>query len=195
VFRFVPASTIDLQRALDRAGGDRPTYDDPGATRKEPLPEGFRHDHHERRLGDGLVFERAREGLSRWVAHAGAGVRVFPGTTVADGDTVLVLLGFGPVQVIAPCRIVYVIDEQDRFGFAYGTLPGHPESGEESFVVERDPEGTTVFRITAFSRPATPMTRMGAPVARRVQLRVTRRYLEALARSVAPSSPGPSDSA
>jgi uncharacterized protein (UPF0548 family) len=194
VFRFVPASRIDLQRALDRAGGAQPSYDDLGATRREALPRGFRHDHHERRLGDWLVFERAREGLSRWVAHAGAGARVFPGTTVADGDTVLVLLGFGPIQVIAPCRVVYVIDEQDRFGFAYGTLPGHPESGEESFVVNRDPDGTTVFRITAFSRPATLMTHMGAPLARRVQLRVTRRYLEALVRYVAPSPPRQSDS-
>jgi hypothetical protein len=33
-----------------------------------------------------------------------------------------------PVGFIdAVCRVVAVIDEPDRFGFAYGTLPDHPE--------------------------------------------------------------------
>jgi uncharacterized protein (UPF0548 family) len=189
VFRVGPASTIDLERILERASGEQPTYDELGATRGDALPRGFRHDHHELRVGGSSAFERAKEGLSRWEAHAGAGARVFPGTTVADGDTVLVLLGSGPLQVIAPCRVVYVIDERERFGLAYGTLPGHPESGEESFVVQRNADGSTVFRITAFSRPATMVTRLGAPLTRSVQLRVTRRYLEALARYVARSSP------
>ena len=40
----------------------------------------------------------------------------------------------------APCRVVYVIDEPDIRGFAYGTLPGHPESGEERFVGAPRPE-------------------------------------------------------
>ena len=35
-----------------------------------------------------------------------------------------------------PARVVYVIDEPLRKGFAYGTLPGHPETGEEAFIVE-----------------------------------------------------------
>jgi uncharacterized protein (UPF0548 family) len=94
------------------------------------------------------------------------------------------MVGFGPAQIIAPCRIVYVIDEPDRFGFGYGTLPGHPECGEESFVVERDGD-ITVFRIMSFSRPAGTVARLGAPVARRIQLRFIDRYLDALARYVA----------
>ena len=39
------------------------------------------------------------------------------------------------------CRIVYVVDESgpiSKFGFAYGTLPGHVESGEERFLIEWD---------------------------------------------------------
>jgi uncharacterized protein (UPF0548 family) len=40
-----------------------------------------------------------------------------------------VLAHLGPIRV--PCRVVYVLDEPERRGFAYGTLPGHPESGEE----------------------------------------------------------------
>ncbi len=72
----------------------------------------------------------------RWGMLRGAGVRVEASTEVAAvGSEVLV--GFGPLR--APCRVVYVIDEPDRRGFAYGTLPGHPESGEELFAVRYDP--------------------------------------------------------
>jgi len=184
VIRFSPTTPEELERFLDRARGGQPTYAAIGATRTPDLPAGFRHDHHELTLGDSLVFERAKDGLSRWKAHAGAGVRVFPGDPVVPGDTVLVLIGFGPLSVIAPCRIVYVVDEPDRFGLGYGTLRGHPESSEESFVVERHSNGSVVFRITAFSRPAQTVARLGAPLSRRLQLRVTRRYLEALARFV-----------
>jgi uncharacterized protein (UPF0548 family) len=53
---------------------------------------------------------------------------------------VLILsLGVAAIRLRAPCRIVYVIDEPDRRGFAYGTLPGHPERGEEAFIISRRP--------------------------------------------------------
>lgn len=92
----------------------------------------------------------------------------------------LVIIGFGPMQVIAPCRIVYLLDEPDRFGFAYGTLPGHPELGEESFMVDRQGD-ETFFRIVAFSRPAEWLTRLGAPISRRVRRHFTRSCLQTLA--------------
>ena len=72
----------------------------------------------------------------RWGMLRGAGVRVEATTEVAAvGSEVIVHLG--PVR--APCRVVYVVDEPDRRGFAYGTLPGHAESGEELFMVRFDP--------------------------------------------------------
>jgi uncharacterized protein (UPF0548 family) len=89
----------------------------------------------------------------------------------------------GPAQVAAPCRIVAVFKEPDAFGFAYGTLPGHPERGEESFVVER--RGTsTYFAIRAFSKPIDPLARLSGPLGRAVQRSVTRRYITALRRFV-----------
>lgn len=78
------------------------------------------------------------------------------------------------------CRIVYVVDEPGAFGFAYGTLPAHPEQGEEAFVVRRDAGGAVTFAITAFSRPRHPLARIGGPVSRQVQVATTRRYLRAL---------------
>ena len=180
MFRFAPFWRKDLDRALERARAAQPTYQELGGTRNAQLPDGFHHDRRELRLGDASVFERAREGLSKWQAHVLAGAEVYPGNSLGEGETVLVLPGFGPLQVIAPCRIVYVTDEVDRFGLGYGTLPGHPECGEESFIVHRDGHAT-IFRITAFSRPSGIVTRVGAPVARRVQLRFTDRYLQGLA--------------
>jgi len=83
--------------------------------------------------------------------------------------------------VLAPGRVVYVVDEPDRRGFAYGTLPGHAESGEELFLVRYDPATEDVFAdVTAFSRHATWWSRLGSPVTSLVQRIVTTRYLKAL---------------
>jgi uncharacterized protein (UPF0548 family) len=89
-------------------------------------------------------------------------------------------LGFGPIGASIPCRVVYLIEEPDRHGFAYGTLPGHPEAGEELFLLERGDDGSASFTIRAFSRPATVLTRLGGPVARAVQRAMTGRYLRAI---------------
>ncbi len=82
--------------------------------------------------------------------------------------------------VLAVCRVVVVIDEPDRFGFAYGTLPGHPEQGEESFIVTRRSDGAVTFDIVAVSRLRHVLARACPPVARRLQRAATGRYLEAM---------------
>ena len=90
-----------------------------------------------------------------------------------------VIVHLGPVR--APCRVVYVVDEPDRRGFAYGTLPGHAESGEERFVVRYDPATDEVCaEVEAFSRHATWWSKLGSPVTSVIQQVVTDRYLRAL---------------
>ena len=51
-------------------------------------------------------------------------------------------------------------------GFAYGTLPGHPENGEEAFVVSMSPDQVVRFEIQAFSRPGGPLVRLVGPIGR-----------------------------
>jgi hypothetical protein len=81
--------------------------------------------------------------------------------------------------VTATCRVVEVVDEPDRFGFAYGTLPHHPEAGEESFVVIRDPATDQVrLEITAYSRPTARLAKLGGPVGRAFQRFMASRYLD-----------------
>jgi uncharacterized protein (UPF0548 family) len=154
------------------------TYAEVGAT-AGPLPAGYHHVQESAVIGHGRRrFEEAAEAGMRWGMLRGAGLRVETTTDVAKvGSDVIVHLG--PVR--APCRVVYVVDEPDRRGFAYGTLPGHAESGEELFLVRYDPATDEVrAEVTAFSRHATWWSRLAGPVTALLQKVVTRRYLSAL---------------
>ena len=154
------------------------TYSEVGAT-AATLPAGYHHVQKSAVIGRGRQrFEDAAGAGMRWGMLRGAGIKVVATTEVAAvGSEVIVHLG--PVQ--APCRVVYVVDEPDRRGFAYGTLPGHAESGEELFLVRYDPATEYVFAdVTAFSRHATWWSRLGSPVTSLVQSVVTTRYLKAL---------------
>jgi uncharacterized protein (UPF0548 family) len=80
----------------------------------------------------------------------------------------------------APCRVVYTIEETNRRGFAYGTLPGHPESGEEAFLIEHKPNDDIWLSIRAFSRPARLLPHLGGPLTRKIRDHITDRYITAL---------------
>lgn len=155
------------------------TYPEVGATAAGQLPAGYGHLQLETQIGTGRQrFEQAADAVMRWGMQRGAGLRVRASSEVAEVATVvLVKMGFLP----APCRVVYVIDEPDIRGFAYGTLPGHPESGEERFVVRHDPTTSAVFaEVSAFSRPATWWSRAGGPLVSLAQRVIARRYLRAV---------------
>ena len=156
------------------------SYPEVGATATE-LPVGYQHLHASRDVGSGReLFEQCAETVMAWGVQRGAGLTVTPGVRVRVGAENILGLRLGPLRTCAPCRVVYVVDEPDQRGFAYGTLPGHPERGEESFIVSLDEDGTVRFDVTAFSRPARWFARLGGPVTGFIQRRVTRRYLEAV---------------
>lgn len=184
MFRIGRVSNAELLAIAESRSASEVTYSPTGGTLTGSLPSGYHHDRYETALGDGpKTFERACEGLRSWQAHLGAGLAVEPRNAPSVGSTVVAAIQMGPITAIAPCRIVAVIDEPHRFGFAYGTLPGHPESGEEAFIIDNNDQGV-VFQIVAFSRPAAAMARLGAPVSRRIQAATTRRYLDGLAQWV-----------
>jgi uncharacterized protein (UPF0548 family) len=79
--------------------------------------------------------------------------------------------------------VVWAHTEGDERGFAYGTLPGHPESGEECFLVRLTPTGTVVYEIRVFFRLASPLARLGGPVSLLVQRVATDRYVSAIRRA------------
>lgn len=155
------------------------TYPEVGATASGRLPPGYDHIGFVTRIGLGqLRFERAADAVMHWGMQRGAGLRVRASSEVVIVDAV-VLVGIGFLR--APCRVVYVIDEPGLRGFAYGTLPGHPESGEERFVVRHDPVTAAVYaEVSAFSRPATWWTRTGGPLVPLVQRAIAKRYVRAV---------------
>jgi len=158
------------------------TYPEVGASAGAELPAGYVHDRESADLGPFTeeAFDRAAVALRSWQAQTGAGLIVFPGDPVMDGETFALVISL-PVAgyVMAAGRAVFVHDEPDRRGFGYGTLPGHPEQGEEAFVIARR-DDRIVFEITAFSRPRHPLARLGKPVSRLLQRQTTRRYLAAM---------------
>lgn len=114
--------------------------------------------------------------------HRAAGLRVRPDSVAADVG-VRVLLRIGPVR--APCQVVWRKEEETSAGFAYGTLVGHPECGEEAFLVEQRPDGVVVFTVWAFSRPAAWYLRAVGPLGRWVQRVAAGHYGRSLRRCVA----------
>ena len=184
MLRFGRPSADELGRVLAEQSSAEVTYAEVGATRPgSSLPPGYQHDRYTRALGSGSeVFAAACSGLRDWACHEGAGLMRVPSRPeLREGVTLVQALPVGPAYVPAACRIVWVLDEPDRFGFAYGTLPEHPESGEEAFVVVRDPtDGTVRLDIVVFSRARHPLARLGWFVGRQIQLRVTNRFLDGL---------------
>ena len=154
------------------------TYPDVGAT-AQSLPAGYDHYRESAEIGEGRDrFEAAAEAVMGWAMQRGTGLGVTASCPRAEPGATVVI-GRGPLR--APCRVVYVVDESDRRGFAYGTLPGHPESGEELFIVRFDPATAAVHaEVTAFSRPGTWWSKAAAPLTRVFARLMIKRYLRAV---------------
>ncbi|GAB3805224.1 hypothetical protein GCM10028798_26690 [Humibacter antri] len=99
---------------------------------------------------------------------------------IANGMTAVLRLPFGPFHVNAPVRVVYVIEEEHRVGFGYGTMHGHPLSGEESFVLEQREDDSVWLTMRSFSRAAGGVRKMIAPAVLVSQTQLAKRYLRAL---------------
>jgi uncharacterized protein (UPF0548 family) len=180
VFSLSPPSPRELARVAAAQADRELTYAEHGATRG-PMPAGYRHDQWDTDLGafDEATFDRLGAALCRWQAQQGAGLTVYPAEPVRPGLTIAFSFRLARAYVTAAARVVYVTSEPDKRGFAYGTLPEHPEQGEEAFHVIRD-GSRVIFRVTAFSRPRHPLARVGAPVTRLIQLRMTEAYARAM---------------
>ncbi|WP_448625239.1 DUF1990 family protein [Geodermatophilus sp. URMC 64] len=167
---------------LDRLAAAPFTYAEVGATREGPLPPGYAHAERTAVVGEGrAAFDRAVAAVFDWRMQRGAGLRVRASGSPREAGTVVVLTaGFRRLGYDIPCRVVWARTDGDEQGFGYGTLPGHPESGEEAFVVTLRPDGAVVFTTRVFSRLASPLARLGGPVSRAVQAAALDRYVAAV---------------
>ncbi|HVW00648.1 MAG TPA: DUF1990 domain-containing protein, partial [Planctomycetaceae bacterium] len=162
------------------------SYPDVGATATAP-PSGW--DIHQTRVSLGYgpaVFAAACEALRCWTQFDLGWIRAADrAAPLAPGEAVAVVARTCGLWSINTCRIVYVVDEPRRFGFAYGTLPSHVARGEERFLVELGAADEVTFEILAFSRPSHWLTRVGRPVMRLIQRQFARAAGEAMRRAMA----------
>ena len=161
---------VNNQRALPF------TYDEVGATNTTPPTTGYNVDHNRVQIGNGeAVYMRGVEALKNWRHFDLGWVTIVPrGIAIQVGATVAVKArAFGTWSLNAS-KVVYTIDENRRFGFAYGTLPDHVECGEERFLIEWLPDNSVWYDILAFSRPKHPLVRLSKPLARLLQKQFAR---------------------
>lgn len=177
---------------LAAASADLPfSYEAVGGTRGGG-PPGFRVDRHVDVVGRGQAdFDRLVAAMHRWTMFDLSWVELLdPSAPIAPGQVAAFAshqLGLWMVNI---CRVVYVIDERDgpiwRFGFAYGTLPGHAVAGEELFLATWDTATDEVrFAIDKFSRARHPLVRLAGPIGRAIQDRFSVEAIARMARAVA----------
>ena len=175
---------MGILRVLDPADLDGVpfTYAEVGATRQPTMPAGYDHVERSVVVGTGTAaFERAAAAVFDWRAQRSLGLRVRASGPASEPGTVVVLTaGLPRPGYDIPCRVVWAQTTGDERGFAYGTLPGHPESGEEAFLVRIAPSGEVSVALRVFSRLASPAARLAGPLAWGMQSLATQRYLAAL---------------
>ena len=116
------------------------------------------------------VWQKAKNALRGWQQFPLPWTKIYPNTTeLKTGEVVSVIFKVFGLWWKNSAKIVYTFDEPNRFGFAYGTLPGHIEMGEEVFWVERDDTGLVSYHIKAFSKPHFWLVKLGYPIARMYQ--------------------------
>jgi uncharacterized protein (UPF0548 family) len=171
-----------LAELLARCRDDSLTYAPVGGSLTDETPAGL-HRHSWSVSLPRDSFARAVDAIRSWAVHRGSGLSVAADGPIEVGRNVAFAAPLPLGFVDATCRIVAIVDEDDRAGFAYGTLSVHPERGEESFVIVRDDEGVR-FDVNAVSRPGDPLARALPFLTDRLQDAAVRRYLDAISRIV-----------
>jgi uncharacterized protein (UPF0548 family) len=187
VFLLRRPSRREIERFVDRSQSLPLSY----------RPTGIVRHHSDDRVGDHVAtighgkadFERARAALAAWKHFELGWVEAFPAQLSVDAGTdVAVLIRHLGFWSLNGARVLYQVagaDGEDAFGFAYGTLTNHAESGEELFEVSIDPRsGAVLYRIRAVSWPQSPLTWIGRPIVRLLQARFRRDSALAMRRAV-----------
>lgn len=189
MWSFAPPAPATLQRFLAEQGSLAFSYPEVGHS-LDRSPAGYNIDHNRVWLGHGdAAFAAGCAALRRWTMFPAPWTRIEPGDTPLEKGRVVAMTAhvYG-LWWLNACRIVSTIDETSpvrRFGFAYGTLPGHVECGEERFSVEMLADGSVWYDLRAFSRPRHWLVRLTKPLARGLQRRFVAESKVAMQRAVA----------
>ena len=177
MFRLRAPSEEEVRRFLAQQQHAPFSYSEVGAS-ADNVPNTYNVDRNRILLGEGeTTWHRAVEAIHAWQMFNMPWVHLYwPTTPIRVGETVAVLVRHFGFCSLNPARIVYVVNEEGpqtrSYGFAYGTLTEHAESGEERFTIEWDlTDGRVWYAILAFSRPQKTLARLGYPLSRMLQKR------------------------
>lgn len=126
------------------------------------------------------VWERASHDVLLWKVKTRSGFAVDDPRPVSSGAQLTISARVMGISIREPVEVTTVVESASRVGFSYRTLPGHPVSGEEAFIVHRD--GAEVFlTLRSLTAPAPRQPwRALFPLLRIAQAIARRRYLRAL---------------
>ena len=176
LFRLTAPTGAEIRRFISKQKDSSFSYPVVGAS-VTAAPAGYNVDHNRIQLGKGEdTWRRATEAIRAWKMFSMPWVKLhWPSAPILVGTDVAVSVHHFGFYSLNACRIVYIVDEEGpikRFGFAYGTLAEHAESGEERFTIEWDRNNNEVwYDILAFSRPRNMFAKLGYPLSRLLQKR------------------------
>ena len=176
MFLLAAPSEAEIQKFVSGLSESKFSYPAVGAT-ASVVPDTYVTDHNRVRLGSGSSdWDTAVAAIRSWEMFNIGWTRLcWPDTPIRVGADVAILIRHFGFYSLNGARIVYLIDDAGpikRYGFAYGTLQEHAESGEERFMVEWNQEDDSVwYDLLAFSRPSHFLSRVGFPLARSLQKR------------------------
>ena len=189
MFLLAKPSDAFTRRFLAAQHGQTFSYAEVGITQSR-APSRYTIDHNRIHLGKGAAaFARACAALRQWAMFDLGWVKLFEANSpIEKGTTVCVRIHHFGFWSLNACRIIYVVDEDgpiSRYGFAYGTLTGHGERGEERFTIEwRRADDAVWYDILAYSRPHHLLTKLGYPLTRALQKRFARDSKQAMWRAL-----------
>ncbi|MCI0348517.1 MAG: DUF1990 domain-containing protein [Acidobacteriales bacterium] len=187
MFLFSKPSNAQISEFISSQANSDFSYKRVGASVDGGIPPGFNVDHHRIRLGHGeKAWHKAVEAVQRWRMFEMPWLQLcWPDAPIAIGTTVAILISHYGFWSLNASRIVRIIQQSgttSRYGFAYGTLLEHSESGEERFTIEWQQHDNSVwYDVLAFSRPRAMLARLGFPLSRRLQ----RRFMTSSKRAMA----------
>jgi uncharacterized protein (UPF0548 family) len=150
------------------------SYPEVGASR-DRVPANYPINYHHSQVGVGEpAFIQVCDALRRWQMYTLPWTEVYwPDTPITAGSTVGVLAGVGGLWTLNISRIIYIVEEGGpihRYGFAFGTLPQHVETGEERFIIEWHRHDNSVwYELFAFARPHYILAKIGFPMVPLIQ--------------------------
>jgi uncharacterized protein (UPF0548 family) len=186
MFSLERPSEARIRAMLESQRATEFSYSEVGATATS-APPGYNADHARFLLGQGSVaFSRGKLAIERWEMFNNRWTHLcWPDAPIQRGVDVAMMARWLGLYSVSFCRIVYVIDEPLKFGFAYGTLPDHVEAGEERFIIEWLEDGTVWYDVFAFSRPRHVLARIANPAVRGLQSKFRRDSGRAMQMAVA----------